>query len=386
MDLFSVYRQTFLNDNMSFRSWDDMTMYLYYIFFISVFIFSMILERKKRRLSAHSIKSVSWNLLIWYVTLLFGLRGVNTGADTIQYYRMYEDSLVNYLNIEGGVEPGYLIITHAIGLIVPNSKIFMYIISALIVWLVMETMRRYQASINICISLVMYIAIFYFQAFNVMRIYLSAAILLYFIGYLLDGKYKNYLFVILFCTTIHMTSIVMLLPLFATWMYRKNKKYTIIGMLLLILSLGPLSLYFADYIQIARYASYLENAKDNQVGVGFMLYFEYLPFFYLLYCFWKYKKIKDTWTDLSIVLIMTGFFVRLLAYYVPIAGRLYVYFIPLFVIILPYYLQKLGTVNRKLAYRACFLSLLYAVVRLHMYFNSYLSSDGIMPYTFVWND
>lgn len=386
MAIFSTYKQAFIENNLSFRSWDEMTMYIYVFFCVSVLFIALYFEKKKRASKINKIENANWNRLIFFITLLLGFRGVNTGTDTIQYYRMYEDNLANLLFIEGGVEPGYILISHAIGCITPSVQMFMYVISSCIVWLVMATIRKYQSNLDVSIAVFMYVAVFYFQAFNMMRICISASILLYGIKYLEGRNFKMYNLLVLICTTIHMSSIIMLLPSISLWAYYKNRKLTIIGLVMLILTLGSLSMYFADYIQIARYANYLDVAKEEQGGAGLMLYFEYLPFIFVLYWIRKYRYSEDPWSAISVVFILTGFLFRLLAYYVPMAGRLYVYYMPLFLVILPYHINKISLAKPRYSMRISFFVFSYAVIRLHMYFSSYLASDGIMPYTFVWND
>lgn len=90
--------------------------------------------------------------------------------------------------------------------------------------------------------------------------------------------------------------------------------------------------------------------------------------------------------DVIVAFSVVGFLIRVIAYYITIAGRLGIHFMPLYVLLVPFYINYIKHSHRRIYPFFCLFLIFYMIVRTHYYFVGYLSLDGIMPYNFIWND
>lgn len=384
--LFETYKQAFNDSIGNSRVWDSSTLWFYLFLIVLTMLVSIYYQKRlysSLRKSKHEPTKVSVLFILILLAGVMGLRDISVGTDNWQYQEIFDSSTLND-TLDGGVEPGFILINMILRLFVGNSKVAVFLFSVFIVIIIGKTILSYRRNIDVAVALTCYVSLFYLQSFNLMRIYLASSILLSCFHLFKDGKYFKYCVCVALCSMIHYSSIVMLLPMTFMIVYERNKKVALFGSLIMIVTTGVLSTIFADYIQIARYAAYLEGAQEKQSGVGLMVFFDFLPFLFMLFMIFK-KKLTGRWVDIAVCLTVTGFFIRLLAYYIPMTGRLYVHFMPLFLIILPYFFAQLRN-SRPKYYSLAYMSfILYLTVRLHYYFLEYLSADGIMPYSAMFN-
>ena len=183
---------------------------------------------------------------------------------------------------------------------------------------------------------------------------------------------------------LHYSTVVMLLPLVYLWLHQKSPLLALGFIACLMIVSIPLISQFANYIAIARYAEYGESNESSE-KVGVMLFFEYLPCFFMVWYALRHK-IKGQWRDILISLTVTGFFIRTIAYFITIAGRLGIHFMGLYILIIPYFVNHLK-VHHKTAYILLMPFFVgYLLIRMHFYFIGYLAVDQIMPYAFFWDE
>ena len=375
--IFDIYRQAFWESDRG-GVWDDGTMYLYIGVILLVILLGQFAENNRKK-----------SLKFWFVTaatvlsVILGFRGENVGADTMQYIYSFENALDRNFWANSTTEPGYHLLLKILRLILPNSTVFIALISILTVFFVYSTLWKNRKNINLLIAFSFYVGLYFFQALNLLRIYLAAAFVFWNFNYLIEKKYGRFAVVVLLTSLIHYSTLVMLFPLGFLLLYQKNSKLALIAVSALIVMAIPLTARFGDIIRIARYAAYGEMNESSR-SVGIMLFFDYLPAFYLIWYVLRYK-IKGQWTDLLISLTITGFFIRFIAYYITIAGRLWTHFMGLFVLVIPFFVHHIQKNHRKLYLPTMLLLFMYLVVKIHFYFIGYLGSDAIMPYTFFWN-
>ncbi|SFW17047.1 EpsG family protein [Prevotellaceae bacterium HUN156] len=380
-----TYKAAFEDSNLRSVLWDDDTIYLYLCVISLVVIGAWIAEKLRKKNGGFSKVVKFWFILSGVIlSSILGLRGVNTGMDTIQYSESFEHALDRNAFSDSTIEPGWQLLVKLLRLIFPSSELFIFLVSTLTVYLVLRTIWKYKSSINVFISLLSFVGLYYFQAMNLMRIYLAMAILMNFFHYLLERKYKKYLLVVLLTSMLHFSSLIMLMIVIMLWLYQRSRLIAFITFGLTIAAVIPLSLVFEDYITLARYADYASrNESSRQIGI--MLIFDYLPcFIFILYVF--KNKIRGQWSDLLVVITMIAFLIRFVAYFISIAGRLNIHFAALYIILVPYFVNHVRLNHRKLYPITLFLLMIFAAIRIHFYFVGYLASDGIMPYDFVWNN
>ena len=375
---FETYRQAFLDHNAGGHLWDDGTMYLYIGMIALVFIAGVFANNAKEKTAK-----------LWFflpaIVLIFvsGLRGINVGADTFEYRDSFENALSPNAWADKTVEPGYIFLMMCLRLILPSPILCTLFYSAISVTLVFLTFWKYKKSINLFVAFAFYIGLFYFQALDLMRIYFASSILLFNFYLLLENRYKRYLLIVLLTSQIHYSSLVMLFPMIFLWFYKKKPFIALTTAVVLSISLIPLAARFSDYIMIARYASYGEANETSEVGM--MLYFEFLPFFFLV-AYVLIKKVRNSWSEMLVSLTVCAFIFKIVSYYIVIAGRLGVHFMPLYIIVLPYFVKHLKRFKRQIYGPFMVFLIFYLTFRIHFYFKGYLSLDGIMPYHFFWND
>ena len=380
-----IYRAAFEDANVESAAWDDTTLYLYFCIISLVFIGGWVIEKNTKRLDGLSKGAYIWIAFTGILlTSILGLRGVNIGIDTGAYRESFENALNRDAFSDSTIEPGWQSLAKIMRFIFPSSELFVFIISAITVYLIIKTIWKYRISINIFLALLFYVGLYYFQAMNLMRIYLAMSILIFFFHYLLEGKYVKYIIIVLMTTMLHLSSIVMLLPVAMLWLYQRSKLLAVFAFFLLMVSLINFSIVFGDYIAIARYADYASgNESSRQVGV--MLFFDYLPCFAMIIYAIK-NKLSNQWTDLLVSFTLVAFLMRFIAYFITIAGRLGIHFAILYLLLLPYFVNHMRLHHRRLYPITLFLLILFVIIRVHFYFKGYLAIDGIMPYNFIWND
>lgn len=373
-----VYHKAFEEVGI-YRYWEDGTIYLYFGIIIAVILIGILADNRKVDVSRF------WIIIVSVILIVFlGLRGRNVGVDTSNY----QDSFINALNKNAfndtTIEPGFQFLQKGLRLFFSSPELAIFIYSTATVLFIMSTLWRYKNNISLFVAFAFYVGIFYFQAMNLLRIYLAAAFILWNYDYLLENKYKKFALVILLTSMLHYSSLVMLLPIGLLLLYQRNPKIALLASVVTFAMLLPLTAHFENYIIIARYAAYADS-NESSGSIGPMLIFEYLPCFYFVYYALR-NKVHGPWTDVLICLTITGFFVRTIAYFISAAGRLSIHFIGIYILVLPYFVCHLKRHHRKKYIPVTICLFMYLAIRIHLYFVNYLDGDGIMPYNFLWNE
>lgn len=359
--------------------WEDSTLYLYIILIVAAAFIGYIADHAKVNISHFFTFVLSFLLLF-----ILGLRSRDVGIDTEVYQDSFLYALTPNAFSDRTDEPGFHFLLQVLRTFFSSPELAILIFSAATIFFVMNTVWRYKSHISFFIAFSFYVGIFYFQALNLLRIYLAASFILWNYNYLIEKKYKKFALIVLLTSLLHYSSLIMLMPLGFLWLYQKKPKMALFLIACAFVVAVKIADHFADYMFLVRYASYGENNEASS-KIGLMLYFDYLPCFYLVYYIYK-NKIKGQWSDILVSLTATGFFLRFIAYNITIAGRLGTHLMGLFVLVLPYFTYHIKQNHRRQYIPFVSFLLIYLVVRIHFYFIGYLATDGIMPYNFFWND
>ncbi len=381
----SIYKNSFANSSGRIAQWDDATLYLYFALITITLIGGWLIE-KHRRITDRNQHNVSFGLVLCGALLagIQGLRGVEVGIDTVQYRESYIHALEKTTYSDSTIELGWQMLTKMLRLVVPSSELFVFIISSLTILFVFKAIWRYRTSINIFVALCFYVGLYYFQAMNLMRIYLAMSIMLFYFYFLLEKKYLKYCVVVILSSFLHYSSLVMLLIVAMLWLYQRSQIASFIAFIIALVSAYSLSQVFGDYISIARYAEYASiNQSSRQIGI--MLFFDYLPCFIIIYYAYK-NRIRGQWFDILVATTLIAFLMRFVSYYITIAGRMSIHFGILYILIIPYFVNHIRVHHKRQYSLAIILLLTFAFIKIHLYFYEYLSVDGIMPYRFVWDE
>lgn len=382
----SVYYRSFLDNKLSSeRVWDNNTFYFYLFLIVFVAFIGWQAESKRRRTGV--LPNVKFSFIVVAVLLSFilGFRDTMVGMDTGGYKEYFNNAQNIDILKDTSIEPGFLFLMKLFHFILPSADWAIFLLSAITVCSVISTTWKYRNSINIFVAFSIYVAIYFFQAMNLTRMYFVVSLLLWGFHLMVEGNYKKYILLILLCSLIHYSSLFMLIPVFFLYFYKKNHLISLISIVVCIFLIIPLANNFEDYLMIARYAVYADSAGDLGEGIGLMLFFDYLPCLGLIFYALK-KDVNGPWLDLLICYSAIGSFLRIMGYYVPGGGRLQVHFMPLFVLIAPYFINH-AKMNSKRSYFIMMLGFgCFIIVKVHLYFMGYLASDGIMPYKFIWSN
>lgn len=365
--------------------WDDNTIYLYFFIVIFTYIISAIKITTTShfilRGHYHTEKKRSFiGLLLSFIILLIFAAFRDVGAD-LQMYRMIYSRSLNDWNSSEGMEPGYLLLNAVIRFSGLNEFWGIGIISFISYFLIYKAIYDNRRIINVGLGVLAFTALYYLQSFNLIRIYLAAAFLLYTSKYLFKLEYKKYAICILVTIAIHYSSCLMFVPLFLFYIFTKKRKIFYITFLATCIII-----YFAtsiiDSLPIfSRYERYVaDGTKDT--NVGFMHFFINVPIF-LLYFYAHHKKIKSTYLSVLWVYSLMSLTFGVLSYKILMFGRSLVYFNILFILCIPYVLNRLKRRHDQFYMLIYSIYVIYLMFRFIVYLYSYLASDGIMPYHMI---
>lgn len=374
-----IYRRAFESSSYNLRIWDNYSLYLYIAIILVVYVLSYVIEVKKNVVTVKTGLSFVGGILF----VILGCRNISVGTDTYSYCSDFIHSLDNNAFAGESTEIGYQYLLRLLRLFWDSPSVFIAIWSLGTISLIFSAIYIYRKKVNLFVAISCYVSLYFFQSMNLIRIYFAAAIIMYFFKFLLTRRYNMFLVGVLVAFLIHYSSIILILLLALLLIYQKSHKAGWISYFIIMMISLFLVENFAAYIQIDRYALYAGSA-DAPSKLGVMLFFDYLPCMYFIFYAFKHN-IKNQWTDLLVVFTMLGFLTRLLAYYLPVGGRLSIHFMALFLLILPYFVNHLR-LNHKKQYPLClFLIIMFLIVKIHLYFIGYLAADGIIPYSFIWD-
>lgn len=142
--------------------------------------------------------------------ILAACRGESVGGDLDNYLPHFDmvKSMTSFTEIVkvSGYEPGYCLLVHVIGRIIPSERFFLIITSVLSLLGPFYVVKKYSRIPYI--SLLLYIAFgFYTNTFNNVRQALAISIILFSVPYILDRKFFKFIIIVLLASTVHLSAI-----------------------------------------------------------------------------------------------------------------------------------------------------------------------------------
>jgi len=355
--------------------WDDSTMVLYiFLVLFSILVGYMFKNNNKRG-------NIFFFLLFLVLFIISAFRDI--GTDLPVYKSIFEDSRTIYVK-DYNNEPGFIFINRIIALFTSNSDVAIGVFSFLSLFLIYRTIQYYKQEFDIQFCLFAFVGLFYFQSFNLLRIYFTSYILCYFFKYMIRGSTKKYLVIIALCTLIHYSAILMLLPGVFYILYTKSHRLFWIGISVIIIFIIVLLPYLEIFNIFDRYSSYLQdsalNFQNNKFGVAQFLFHSPL---YVLY-YYSRKRLNNRDVDLLLVYTTFSLLYACLGYKILMIGRVSIYYIVIYVIIIPRILFQLKLNHYKNLKLIKFFIILILLLRIHLYFVEYLYLDSLMPYKTIF--
>lgn len=226
-------------------------------YFLTILIISILYifsRDKKQNLTAAFIIVVA-------MILLNGLRGLDVGRDTINYYMMYTNP-----SISERIEPlfrGLILTSRYFGL---SYNCFLLIVAILIYAPLYRFIKN--QSMNPCLSLLVYMvfSVFFMQnSYNVLRNAIAASFLLNGIAYLRTNNYKRSSLPILIAAGFHYSSIVVLPFLFMSKVMAKMKPNIAILLILISVFIGLSSTFYDNLFTsvLQQFYMFSGSVSDN---------------------------------------------------------------------------------------------------------------------------
>lgn len=310
-----------------------------------------------------------------------GIR-VGTGTDTTLYNSFFEYyptlSLKEiWLNTS---EPGLWSLSWFIGRFSENTYWTFIVVAAIIVGLIMMTIKKY--STNYVLSMFLYLAgMDYFSSYNGLRQWIVAAIVFFMMPLLADEK-KPIKSKIVYCILliplflIH-NSAVLLFPIVFVVIQKPWSKriwIVIIGAILAVIYFGQFLNILSGILGNSDYAQYTNiSASDDGVNI-FRVLVAFVP---VILCAWKYKLINpdgNKMIDIYINFSLMNFLVLLIATRMTVLARL-IYYLSIYnVLLFPLIPRAFNKSSRKIV-----LILMVLFFALYMYLLLPMDSN-LIPY------
>lgn len=356
--------------------WSFSTLYLYMAI---IFISFIIAAQRKKLLTFGKGTTLKMDYRILIVTLIlvfykgFGATGrdLNTG-----YY-------INYLTASSissfrdqSVEIGFRLLNVIIKNVFDNYTVLVFIETIITIIPVYYIINKYSNNIDIAAATLIYTSIYYFSSYSAARQYMAVSICLLAFDAMLERRLWKALIIIGIATTIHTTSIFMIIPyIVVLFKYLSKKMIAFSAVMAFIL------IYFMrdsfETLLTGRYAIYTTFSAVN-IGIRCFIYYIPICLIFLL----GVKKDNDKFfSRMSITFISLGFLFGMLEYIVSIFGRLEAFTLP-FVIIIPYYIYKIKTKKNKLLIYSFLIT--YCVLRFWIFISENYNQQDLMPYVNIF--
>ena len=311
-------------------------------------------------------------IILW---LIASIRDI--GTDLEVYRSIYTDSNTNWAE-SYGIEPGYLLLNKVINALGFSEFVGLGIINLLSYGFIYATIRLYKNKIDIGISCLAFCCLYYFQSFDLVRIYLTAAFLLYTSKFLLKKEYLKYAACNAFAILFHYSSIAMFMPLGLLWIYNRNKRVFYICFILVTILMFKAASILSTIPIFERYQNYTSGGSmDNSIGL--MQYLINFPILALtIYC--HKLHIKSNIINIMWVYCLSSLLIGLLSYKILMLGRVLIYFNIIYLICIPYALRQIKYKSSVVYPYIYYGFVVYYFIRFYQYLSGYLVLDGIMPY------
>ncbi|MEY8735980.1 EpsG family protein [Lactobacillus sp. AN1001] len=361
-------------------SWSTQTLYFYLAVIVACYFFSK-QDQVIILLNRYTNTSSSWGMILVGGILVFVKGFSTTGKDLIQGYYLSFESALSFKNIrDPTLEYGYQLLNIVIRNTVGQYWFFVLVIGLLTVIPVCQIVWKYHNEIDVSIAILMYVSIFYYPSFSLIRIYMASSIALFaFASMLYDKKIRALIYIII-ASFFHVSMLVLLIPY--TIYFFKKISLGVWGVILVLLTIIIFSSksYLLGFFG-GRYAGYALNNASNGIGMEQFIY--YVPII-LLVLYGKYYDEDMSFYSLSMSYLMSGLFAGIIGYEITIFGRIQAAFLPI-IIIVAYYVQKIKTDSPYQGRFIEFLVIIYSLTRCVIYLSQYYNIDNIMPYTNIFN-
>lgn len=229
-------------------------MTMFYLTIITVFIFSLL-----SRITRNRYKEAGIFFMLIVIVILVLLSGLRSGIGDTYMYRHLYDLIGPGYDAKGAYEPGFILFLAILKTISKDSQFMIIATSIIINVFNIGTIYKYSKDSYFELGAFMYITSgYYIVTMNGIRQSLAAAIIFWATTFIIKGKLKTYIAIILLMTTIHTSALVMIPMYFIcrgkAWEKTTNRllALTLVGVILF----EPLMNILMKILGETRYADY----------------------------------------------------------------------------------------------------------------------------------
>jgi len=247
--------------------------------------------------------------------------------------------------------------------------------------------------IDLFLAVTAYMCIAYFLSFYLISINLAASFIALAVAFIIKDKYYKGLFLSLIACGFHYSALLALVPILAyKFIYFDSNAKKISKFRLLLVAVIAIIVFYSfanialslvsSYEQLEHYNKYLESMSgESSKGLGIVQFLFYSPIAYLLYYMYKNKQYSRSLFVFFLLFSIFGFASAELGYVIPILIRSFFIFLPVFCIVLPYYINSMkcenGGKQGLFSWRQLrLLAFLYFIFRLYFTFSEHIKPSA----------
>jgi len=199
------------------------------------------------------------------MVLVAGLQ--NNIGDTVYYIHTFNITEFTWEDMKSGKDVGFVMFQMVLQMFTKDPQVLIFVTALITNVLIVMTFYQYSRAFEL--SLYVYITSgLFLVSMNGIRQFLAAAILFAATKYLIEGKWKTYMLIVLIATTIHQSALV-LIPIYFIVRRRAWTWTTTIFLLLsilLVIGYGQLSTVLFSAIENTQYGHY-KNFTEGGANV-----------------------------------------------------------------------------------------------------------------------
>ena len=359
-----------------------------FIFHLSIIIVTYFISAYSKnfviaigRVNKHKV--YFWQVAVFAILVL--VKGLSTTGRDIRggYYFNFLSAGSFEKFRDKSIEIGYQALNVLVHNIFNNSyRVFIFIVALLTIIPVIRSISNYQSQIDISTAILLYTTCFFINGFSLLRIYLSASLLLISFDAIVDNRpVKSFAWIII-AGCFHVTALVFLIPYIIIMFKKINNCIIAVGLIILFAFIYLERDYIFTLLSSGN-ARYNEYSYVSTVKFGFEQIIYYAPL-YVLWFLGRTTDVNKNFNKISFVFLSTGFFFGMLGYVIPIFGRIQSLFLPN-IIIAAYYCKRCKIRFVKNRYLIDLLCAVYGIARFIIYITQYYNIDDVMPYSTVFN-
>lgn len=291
---------------------------------------------KRKNMNISIILFVSIDILL---SLVFAYRNYIfpdfIGTDYYNYIDWFDNMSFNKLNFSLK-NIGFNLLICICKIFTKDSNILFFICSLIINTSILKFIERNSRQFTL--SVIIYITIFYFSTFNIMRQWLACSIFLLAFNYIKEGKFFKYILLILISASFHDSAIFLILvyPLLRNGNKNKNKEivFWIIGIAIYFSFNSILNqiFLFSEKIGMGYLSKY--GSKELNYQTGNLVAFIITIFVYILLKLNKKDKVDEN-NKFTLYLLSLSILFNILNTKNIIFSRYSVYFFPSILLAIP---------------------------------------------------